>query len=61
MHYVSEIKVKRLIRNIPMLDQRAVSCQDKISMHKLPCLPAQPFHATTSIEKRKNCQYKWNI
>ena len=36
-----------------MLDQKAGLCQGKISMHGLPYLLAQPFHATISIEQMK--------
>jgi len=36
-----------------MLDQKAGFCQGKISMHVLPYLLAQPFHATINIEQMK--------
>lgn len=37
-----------------MLDQKAGLYQDKISMHVLPYLLAQLFHATINIEKMTN-------
>ena len=38
-------------KNIPVLDQTVLTYQSKISVHELPCLCAQPFHATIGIRQ----------
>lgn len=38
-------------KNIPVLDQKVLTYQSKISVHELPYLCAPPFHATIGIRQ----------